>query len=126
MPVITATTPCYPTEDREKVRQALLNIFPEAEIEEGASTFIARTASGDRLREMIIDNHIRDSARSVMLRGMRDGSTRFVLNKQVALVGKVSFLDDKVALGGIEVIIEDADIEKTIDILAESTVEARA
>ncbi len=126
MTIITAITPCYPTEDRDKVRQALLNIFPAAEIEEGDSTFTARTDNGDRLREMIIDNHIRDSARSVMLRGMRDGSTRFVLNKQVALVGKVSFLDDKVALGGIEVIIEDADIEKAIDVLAESTVEVRA
>jgi predicted RNA binding protein with dsRBD fold (UPF0201 family) len=125
MPVITATAPCYPTEDREKVRQAILNIFPGAAIEESASLLTARTDNADRLRDIIIDNHIRDSARSVMLRGMREGSTRFMLNKQVAFVGKISFLDDKVALGGIEVLIEDADIEKTIDFLAESTVEAR-
>jgi uncharacterized protein len=126
MPFITATTPCYPTEDRERVRQALLNIFPGAEIEEGAAALTARTDNADRLREIIIDNHIRDSARSVLLRGMRDGSTRFVLNKQVAFVGKVSFLDGPVVLGGIEVTIEDEDIEKAIDLLAESTVEGRA
>jgi predicted RNA binding protein with dsRBD fold (UPF0201 family) len=123
MLVITATAPCFPTEDRERVRQALLNLFPGAEIEEGAATLTARTDNADRLREIIIDNHIRDSARSVLLRGMRDGSTRFVLNKQVAFVGKVSFLDGPMVLGGIEVLIEDADIEKAIDILAESTVE---
>jgi uncharacterized protein len=125
MPIITAITPCYPTEDRDKVRQALLNLFPGAEIEEGAAMLTARTSNPDHLREVIIDNHIRDSARSVLLRGIREGRTRFMLNKQVALVGKVSFLDDTVALGGIEVTIEDADIEKTIDFLAESTVEAR-
>ncbi len=125
MPVITATVPCYPTEDREKVRQALLNLFPGAEIEEGAAMLTARTENADRLREIIIDNHIRDSARSVMLRGMKDGSTWFMLNKQVAFVGKVSFLDGPVALGGIEVTIEDENIEKAIDFLAESTVEAR-
>ena len=44
MPTITATALCYPTEDREKVRQALLNLFPGAEIEEGASMLTARTS----------------------------------------------------------------------------------
>lgn len=123
MPVITAIASCYPTEDREKVRQALLNIFPGAEIEEGASMLTARTESADRLREIILDNHIRDTARAVMLHGVRDGSTRFTLNKQVAFVGKVSFLDGPVALGGIEVEVRDENIEKAIDFMAESTVE---
>ena len=40
-----------------------------------------------------------------MLHGVRDGTTRFVLNKQVAFVGKVSFLDGPAALGGIEVTV---------------------
>ena len=124
MPTITAIALCYPTEDRQKVRQALLNIFPGAEIEEGASMLTARTNDAERLREIIIDHHIRDTARSVMLRGVRDGSTRFVLNKQVAFVGKVSFLDEPAALGGIEVTVQDEDIQNVIDHLAESTVEA--
>jgi len=124
MPIITATAMCYPTEDREKVRHALLNLFPDAEVEEGASMLTARTESADRLRQIIIDNHIRDTARSVMLRGVGDNSTRFTLNKQVAFVGKVSFLDEPAALGGIEVTVQDENIAKTIDHLAESTVEA--
>ena len=123
MPRIIARTPCFPTEDREKVRQALLNLFPDSEVEEEAGELIARTSSGERLREIILDHHIRDTARSVMLRGLRGPSTTFLLNKQVAFVGKVSFLDGPVALGGIEVTVEDEDIEGTIDHLAESTVE---
>jgi predicted RNA binding protein with dsRBD fold (UPF0201 family) len=54
---------------------------------------------------------------------MRGNTTRFVLNKQVAFVGKVSFLDEPAALGGIEVTINDDEIQKIIDYLAESTVE---
>jgi predicted RNA binding protein with dsRBD fold (UPF0201 family) len=125
MPTITATAPCHPTEDREKVRQALLNVFPGAEIEDAGSRLIARTENADRLREIILDEHIRDTARAVMYRGLSDGSTGFVRNKQVAFVGKVSFLDGPAALGGIEVTVEDEDIEKAIDFLAESTVEAK-
>ncbi|MBI0584821.1 MAG: hypothetical protein ISF22_11440 [Methanomassiliicoccus sp.] len=123
MPQITAATACNPTEDPEKVRQALLNLFPDAEIEESGGRMTARTESGEGLREAILDQHIRDTARSVMLRGAREGRTRFTLNKQTAFVGKVSFIDGPVALGGIEVIIEDGDIEGTIEHLAESTVE---
>jgi predicted RNA binding protein with dsRBD fold (UPF0201 family) len=123
MSTVTAIALCFPTEDREKVRQALLNIFPGAEVEDGASMLTARTDNADRLREIILDHHIRDTARSVMLRGVRGNSTSFVLNKQVAFVGKVSFLDEPAALGGIEVTVEDDNIQKTIDHLAESTVE---
>ena len=125
MPRITVRTPCFPTEDREKVRQALLNIFPGSDIEEGDHEMVAHTGSGERLREIILESHIRDTARAVMLCALRGNSTAFVLNKQVASVGKVSFLDEPVALGGIEVTVEDEDITGTIDYLAESTVEVK-
>jgi predicted RNA binding protein with dsRBD fold (UPF0201 family) len=126
MPRITARTRLYPTEDREKVHQALLNIFPGSEIEESADALTARTDSGERLRELILNYHIRDTARSVMLRGLEGSTTRFRLNKQVAFVGKVSFLDGEGSLGGIDVTVEDDDIRGTIDHLAESTVEVKA
>jgi predicted RNA binding protein with dsRBD fold (UPF0201 family) len=120
---ITARTPCHPTEDREKVRTALLNIFPEGQIEELDEGFMSSGDSGERLRQMILDEHIRDTARSVMLRGMLDGRTTFRLNKQVAYVGKLSFQEGSSPLGNIEVTVEDEDIKAVIDHLAESTVE---
>jgi predicted RNA binding protein with dsRBD fold (UPF0201 family) len=106
-----------------KVRQALLNLFPEAQMEEAGRTVTARSGSGDALRQAIIDQHIRDTARSVLLRGVQGNATRFVLNKQAAFMGKVSFVEGPVALGGIEVMVESEDIARTIDHLAESTVE---
>lgn len=122
---ITATAACHPTEDREKVRRALLNLFPDLEIEDAGTSLVARSDNGDALREAILNQHIRDTARSVMLRGVRENSTRFTLNKQAAFMGKVSFIEGPVALGGIEVLIEDDRIEGIIDHLAESTVEGQ-
>lgn len=115
----------FPTEDPEKLRRALLNLFPEGEVEEHDDSMIVRTDSGERLRQLIIDHHIRDTARSMMLCGRRGPVSRFRLNKQVAYVNKVSFVEGDPALGVIDVEIEDDDIDAAIDYLAESTVEVR-
>ncbi len=118
-----ARTPCFPTEDKEKVRQALLNIFPQSEIEENENEMIARSDSGDKLRQIILDHHIRDTARSILLCGCVGKRTFFRLNKQVASVGKISFVEGAPPLGSIDVEIEAEDLDGAIDFLAESTVE---
>lgn len=120
---ISAKAACHPTEDREKVRHAILNLFPDAQFEDAQGSVTARSGSGEALREAILNQRIRDTARSVMRRGVRGNSTRFTLNKQAAFMGKVSFIEGQIALGGIEVTVENDDIEGTIDYLAESTVE---
>lgn len=122
---IVARAACYPTEDREKVKQALLNLFPGGEVEEHQDEMVVRTGSGERLRQTIIDHHIRDTARSMMLCGRSGSVSSFRLNKQVAFVGKISFVEGNPPLGAIEVEIEDDDIDAAIDYLAESTVEVR-
>jgi hypothetical protein len=122
---IVARADRFPTEDPEKLRRALLNLFPEGEMEEHDDSMIARTDSGERLRQLIIDHHIRDTARSMMLCGRSGRVSRFRLNKQVAYVNKVSFVEGTPALGVIDVEIEDDDIDAAIDHLAESTVEVR-
>jgi predicted RNA binding protein with dsRBD fold (UPF0201 family) len=120
---ITAEAVCHPTEDREKVHQALLNLLPDAQFEDAERAVTARSPSGEALREAILNQHIRDTARSVMRRGTRGNHAAFTLNKQAAFMGKVSFIEGPVALGGIEVSVESDDIEGAIDYLAESTVE---
>ena len=122
---IVARVDRFPTEDPEKLRRALLNLFPEGEVEEHDDSMIARTDSGERLRQLIIDHHIRDTARSMMLCGRSGRVSRFRLNKQVAYVNKVSFVEGDPALGIIDVEIEDDDIDAAIDHLAESTLEVR-
>lgn len=122
---IVARTDRFPTEDPEKVKRALLNLFPDGEVEEHDDVVIVRTDSGERLRQLIIDHHIRDTARSMMLCGRSGRGSSFRLNKQVAYVNKISFVEGVPALGAIDVEIEDDDIDAAIDHLAESTVEVR-
>jgi len=123
MPSITLRVKCYPTEDPLKVKKALLNIFPESVVEECEDGFIARAASAERFMEIIRNQRILDSARGVLRRGMSRDRTTFTLSKQVAFVGKVSFIEDRSPpLGGIEVVIEDDNLEERIDTIAPRTV----
>lgn len=119
--IITAKCECYPTEENEKVCQAMHNIFPEGEIT-GDEHLMLVCESGEKLRELIWNTQIRDSARSVLLRGRSGESTHFTLNKQAAFMGKISFQDERTALGSISVVIKADNIDETIDYLAESTI----
>ncbi|AGN27081.1 RNA-binding domain-containing protein [Candidatus Methanomassiliicoccus intestinalis] len=119
--IVTAECECHPTEEKEKVCQAMHNIFPEGEIT-GDEHLTLVCESGEKLRNLIWDTQIRDSARSVLLRGRTDDSIHFTLNKQAAFMGKISFQDEHSALGNISVVIRDDNIDEVIDYLAESTI----
>ncbi len=111
---------CFKTEDRGKVVSALKLLFPDAEIE-GDDPVTAIAKSVERFGELLRQQRIRDAARSVMRKGLSSASTHFVLNKQVAAVGKVSFSQESHPLGDIDVTISDHDIEGLIDAIAPRT-----
>ena len=117
-----ATAVLFPTEDRERVRQGILNIFPCAEVTETDDVIRAVTDDLSRFKELLRNHRILDSARAVMLRGMAGDRTDFQLNKQAALVGKVSFAEGRPPLGPIEVSISADDLEALIDDVAPRTV----
>ena len=123
MATVTVQARCYPTEDPAKVQRAVLNLFPRSEVEASAEAIEARTGDLERFKEIIRNHRILDAARNVMLRAVSGTRTSFVLNKQAALSGKVSFLEGKVALGGIHVAIEDDDLASLIDEVAPVTVD---
>ncbi len=114
--------PVNPSEDPEKVKAAVLSIFPDAELEEGGKGFEG-TASLDRFSKLIRRQKILDATRAVMISNIRGNRTRMNLNKQVATVGKVSFADPRPVLGAIEVSVEDDDIQALIDRVAPVTVD---
>jgi len=107
---------CFPTEERDKVVRAILNIFPDAEVS-GEEELVGRAASIDNIKELLRKQRIRDAARSVLRRGARDGVTSFRLNKQVAAIGKVSFSSGPQPLGEIAVTISSEDLDGVIDSL---------
>lgn len=117
-------TEVRPTEDQTKVEAAIKRIFPTLQLNRVGNYLIGESSDVralDRLHQLLRLQAILDSARKVM-RASREGNlVRFMLNKQVATVSKVSFTDDESPLGPIIVTIEALDIERLIDYLAPRT-----
>jgi hypothetical protein len=122
MAEVTVRCPVNPSEDEEKVRGAVLSIFPDADLslEDG---MLSGAATLDRFHRIIRNQRILDATRSVLIRNMRGNTTWMNLNKQVATLGKVSFADRNPVLGAIEVTVRDENLEALIDRLAPVTVD---
>jgi predicted RNA binding protein with dsRBD fold (UPF0201 family) len=117
-----------PTEDRTKVEAAVKKIFPTLQLSAAGSFLVGESTEVgalDRLHQLLRLQMILDSARSIMQRGRQGNVVRFMLNKQVAMVGKVSFTDGESPLGPIVVTLEAPDVERLIDYLAPRTREGK-
>lgn len=118
---ITVSCQLKPTESREKVKLSLLNLFPELKIEVKEKEICGETESIEYFKELLKKQKIRDSARAILFKSRTDKAIKFELNKQVAYVGKINFVEEAHPLGNISVTIEDENIESIIDEIAPST-----
>ncbi|MDR2699246.1 MAG: hypothetical protein LBC12_00230 [Nitrososphaerota archaeon] len=119
-----------PTEDEEKVKKAITNILYDPTFT-SASAFqgykLKATAQGQasltNLRNLLRNDRIRDTARNVLYRAIRDDKISFYVNKQVAYAGHVSFSEEyaESPLGPIYVVIETTSPKHLVDWLAEKT-----
>jgi len=123
MPLVTIRTPLRPTEDPEKVRTAILNLFPECEISLVQNEVVGKAASLDGFKTLFRNQKILDSVRKSLLAGVTPGSTVISLNKQAAFVKRVSLSEGRTVLGNMEVTIESEDLERLIDEVAPRTVD---
>jgi len=125
----TVSALVFPTEPEEKVRQAILNIFPGAKLhfiqQKGYVDRLEGAAGLDHLHESLRKQKILDTARSAMYKGLKDDEISFELNKQAAFMNALSFLDHDVSLGGIYVTIKYKDPMLIIDWLAPETREGK-
>lgn len=122
MSLVVVRARVFPTEDREKVRQAMLNLFPGGEVHEEEGAMELHTDDLARFKERIRSQRILDAVRSMLRHGMRESESTILLNKQVAFVGKVSEVEGIVPLGALEVTFRSSDIERLIDEVAPMTV----
>jgi len=121
---VLVSAPVFPSEDQNKVMQAVNRIFPSAVLEISEGMTGGRTDI-ENFSTQIRRQKILDAARSVMIKGRRKDRTVFHLNKQAAFAGKISFTDERAVLGTIMVIIEDEDIDAAINIIAPATVDGK-
>ncbi|CAB3289327.1 conserved protein of unknown function [Methanocaldococcus lauensis] len=116
-----------PTEDKYKVKKAILNIFPKAKLnfvkgEDEFGKWEGVTKNVEKFKEILRRQAILDTARMVLEKGIMESSTKFYLNKQAAYVGTVNFDID--THGGIFVKIvadKNEDIMKIIKDIAPRT-----
>jgi hypothetical protein len=87
-----------PTENEDKVKRALENMFGNLEIEvktqKNGSLLSGRAKGIDgltKLGNLLRRERIRDAARGILFEGLSRKTIVFYLNKQVAYMGHVSF-----------------------------------
>lgn len=108
--------PVNPSEDPQRVRHALENVFPTVSFEE--KNFGMHGAAGgleclDHIREQIRNRRSRKSLGRQIRRNTRDDSFWFYLNKQAAFVNVAALCehDDESPLGPIRVSVTSERIE---------------
>jgi hypothetical protein len=133
MNIITAQveTEINPTENPEKVKLAVENVFGAVKFEiqprkQGVGTLVARATGTEglaKLYNLLRREHIRDAARSVMFKGLEGNTITLYLNKQVAYAGHLSFSEPagESPLGPIKITITCDSPRELIDWLAPRT-----
>ncbi len=106
MPDICITANLYPTEDEERVKKAILNLFPDAKITVEDNSLNAIAPNMDYFIQRMKEQKIQDSARSILFDSVKDAGIVFHLSKQAAFVGKVNFTEGNSILGDITVTIK--------------------
>jgi len=111
------------SEDPEKVKQAISNIFPFSEIKN--ENFSIKAQSRElRSLETIYDEILSNQSQKSYTRNLEDNldndTTWFFLNKQAAFVEKVVICDEteESPLGPIKVILTSSNIDGIIDWIA--------
>ncbi len=127
---VQAEAEIYPTEDEDKVKAAVNNILGNASITvkpaHVGSTLTASAEGQDALvkfRNLLRQDRIRDAARKLLLRKIRQNTLSFFLNKQVAFAGHVSFSEETAEspLGPIKVTINADKPQQLVEWLTEKT-----
>jgi len=129
---VTVSADVNPTENEDKVRDAVSNIFPNINLEIEKFGKVQRlTGEGnisslETLHYLIREEEIIDTSRTRLNVGMDEEGkfTYFIISKQVATVGRLNYPAQDEPLGSIKVFI-DADsadeMERLLDWLTPPT-----
>jgi predicted RNA binding protein with dsRBD fold (UPF0201 family) len=119
---IKARAMVNPTEDLEKVTEALSNMFDYEDIEIGENYVIVSGGieSLQILKDLLRERRIRDTASKILEKNASSNIITFSLSKQAALVGVPNFVEGyQSPLGEIEVEIETDEVETLIQWITE-------
>ena len=112
-----------PSEDLEKIKTSILNLFPELKIKVQDNQLSGSSNDIELLSKVIksIKNRQTVSVLSrIMKTNMAENSTWFYLNKQAAFVDVIALCNeaDESALGPIKIVLNSNNIDDIIEKLA--------
>ena len=115
-----------PSEDLQKIETAILNIFPDIEINKNNMQITGvskKIESLSRIFEIIHNRRITNVYRRTLNQNLSENSTWFYLNRQAAYVDVIALCneEDESPLGPIEIILDSQQIEQVIDWLTSYT-----
>lgn len=120
---ILIETTVHPTEDVDKVVQAVKNIFPDAEVEIENGKLRAKAWDLSKFRDLLRKQRILDTARSELYRGVSGNEITIYLNKQTAVISKINFADEDAILSPLKVTFKlyGVSVGRFIDYVAPAT-----
>ena len=109
-----------PSEDPEKIKSAINNIFPDMELEISETDISGKTNNFSALSQIsksIHEKNIKNTYQRILKNNNDGDSTWFYLNKQAAFVNTVALCSEanESSLGPIKIILRSNDIEQVID-----------
>ena len=109
-----------PSEDPEKVKLAVNNIFPDIDLEISETEINGKTnnfSSLSLISKSIHEKNTRNAYQRILKTNNDGESTWFYLNKQAAFVDTVALCSEanESSLGPIKVILRSNDIEQVIE-----------
>jgi hypothetical protein len=109
-----------PSEDPEKVKLAINNIFPDLTLEITDTDITGKSNNIQILSQIsksIHENNIKKTYQRILKNNSNSDSSWFYLNKQAAFVNTVALCSEanESSLGPIKVILRSNDIEQVID-----------
>lgn len=108
-------TPVYPTEGVKIVKFCIEGIFPGTEWNYSEGELRGINRSLQKFKEIIKDMRVRATLRDRLFMYKKDDRCSFTLSKQAACNSKVSIVEEKQPLGGVEITIISDEIEEVIE-----------
>lgn len=115
---ITVTTQLNATENAEKIKAALENVFPKISFKSSKTSISGSSEAIENLsyiKEKVMEKQIKNTARYLILQYRTEAGARIMLNKQTLLLGKINFVEEEYPLGNIIVDIETDNVEGLAD-----------
>ena len=109
-----------PSEDPDKVKTAVNNIFPDVELEMSDTEISGKTNNFSVLSQIsksIHEKNVKNTYQRILKKNNDGESTWFYLNKQAAFVNTVALCSEanESSLGPIKIILRSNNIEQVID-----------